>query len=107
MADADAGTCNPASLNRWYYNASSKSCEQFQYSGCGGNFNNFLSNVKNQRDIHSTDLQKVEAHFSGVVSRNFRALEKRKIGYMAIYIQYNIDSLSKKAVFGTNINLLK
>lgn len=69
--------------------------------------NYFNSNVKNQRDIHSTDLQKVEAHFSGVVSRNFRALEKRKIGYMAIYIQYNIDSLSKKAVFGTNINLLK
>uniref|UniRef100_A0A3P8YX10 Tissue factor pathway inhibitor n=1 Tax=Esox lucius TaxID=8010 RepID=A0A3P8YX10_ESOLU len=38
----DKGGCS-ASIPRYYYNASSKMCEQFIYSGCGGSSNNFVS----------------------------------------------------------------
>lgn len=35
-----AGACS-AALSRWSYDASSRTCEPFVYSGCGGNANNF------------------------------------------------------------------
>ncbi|XP_072303399.1 tissue factor pathway inhibitor 2 [Eucyclogobius newberryi] len=38
----DKGTCS-ASIPRFYYNAASRMCEQFLYSGCGGSSNNFVS----------------------------------------------------------------
>ncbi|XP_075900241.1 tissue factor pathway inhibitor 2 isoform X2 [Nelusetta ayraudi] len=38
----DKGRCS-ASIPRYYYNAKSKMCEQFMYSGCGGSSNNFVS----------------------------------------------------------------
>lgn len=38
----DKGRCS-ASITRYYYNAKSKMCEQFVYSGCGGSSNNFVS----------------------------------------------------------------
>ncbi|XP_040208262.1 tissue factor pathway inhibitor 2-like [Rana temporaria] len=37
----DEGSCS-ASVNRYYFNIESKSCEEFQYTGCGGNSNNFI-----------------------------------------------------------------
>uniref|UniRef100_A0A914P994 BPTI/Kunitz inhibitor domain-containing protein n=1 Tax=Panagrolaimus davidi TaxID=227884 RepID=A0A914P994_9BILA len=36
------GSCTAPSI-RYYYDASSGSCRSFQYSGCGGNANNFQS----------------------------------------------------------------
>lgn len=36
----DTGTCDN-NITRWFYNKDSKQCEQFLYSGCSGNRNNF------------------------------------------------------------------
>ncbi|XP_054566464.1 kunitz-type protease inhibitor 2 isoform X4 [Eptesicus fuscus] len=36
------GKCR-ASMNRWWYNATGGSCQQFVYGGCGGNDNNYLT----------------------------------------------------------------
>uniref|UniRef100_A0A3Q0QQN7 Tissue factor pathway inhibitor 2 n=1 Tax=Amphilophus citrinellus TaxID=61819 RepID=A0A3Q0QQN7_AMPCI len=38
----DKGKCS-ASITRYYYNAATKMCEEFVYSGCGGSNNNFVS----------------------------------------------------------------
>uniref|UniRef100_A0A3Q3X6D8 Tissue factor pathway inhibitor n=1 Tax=Mola mola TaxID=94237 RepID=A0A3Q3X6D8_MOLML len=38
----DKGKCS-ASIPRYYYNATTKTCEEFVYSGCGGSNNNFVS----------------------------------------------------------------
>jgi len=37
---AEAGSCT-GSAQRWHYNSEAGSCQQFSYSGCGGNANNF------------------------------------------------------------------
>lgn len=38
---ADAGTCD-GNVTRWFFNKETKRCEQFLYTGCNGNRNNFL-----------------------------------------------------------------
>ena len=38
----DRGNCD-ADITRWYFNPSRGRCEQFRYTGCGGNDNNFGS----------------------------------------------------------------
>ncbi|RCN33797.1 Kunitz/Bovine pancreatic trypsin inhibitor domain protein [Ancylostoma caninum] len=42
LEGADNGLCK-ACMIRYYYNAKSRRCEPFVYSGCGGNENNFVS----------------------------------------------------------------
>ncbi|KAM4027606.1 tissue factor pathway inhibitor 2 isoform 2-T2 [Anomaloglossus baeobatrachus] len=37
----DEGSCS-ASVSRYYFNIESKACEEFTYTGCGGNSNNFV-----------------------------------------------------------------
>ncbi|XP_072010426.1 tissue factor pathway inhibitor 2 isoform X1 [Engystomops pustulosus] len=37
----DEGSCS-ASVARYYFNIESKACEEFTYTGCGGNSNNFV-----------------------------------------------------------------
>lgn len=39
------GRCR-ASMQRWWYNATGGSCQQFVYGGCGGNNNNYLTKEK-------------------------------------------------------------
>ncbi|CAK1550993.1 unnamed protein product [Leptosia nina] len=48
----DAGPCTRAET-RWAYNSTSDSCVQFQYGGCGGNKNNFISQDTCQRTCSS------------------------------------------------------
>ncbi|CAM5093713.1 unnamed protein product [Eretmochelys imbricata] len=38
----DEGLCS-SSVTRYYYNSKSQSCEEFSYTGCGANANNFVS----------------------------------------------------------------
>ncbi|XP_062846755.1 tissue factor pathway inhibitor 2 [Trichomycterus rosablanca] len=38
----DKGKCS-ASIPRYFYNSATKMCEEFVYTGCGGNANNFIS----------------------------------------------------------------
>ena len=38
----EVGPCK-ASLKRYFYNTSTKQCEEFYYGGCQGNENNFLT----------------------------------------------------------------
>ncbi|ETN73519.1 Kunitz/Bovine pancreatic trypsin inhibitor domain protein, partial [Necator americanus] len=40
LQDPDKGKCSLKKL-WWYFNQKSGKCEQFVYSGCGGNSNNF------------------------------------------------------------------
>ncbi|XP_078677961.1 actinia tenebrosa protease inhibitors-like [Branchiostoma floridae x Branchiostoma belcheri] len=45
---ADAGPCE-GNHRRWYFDASSGECQQFEYGGCGGNHNRFHSKKRCQR----------------------------------------------------------
>lgn len=44
----ETGPCR-ASIQRYYYNAQTKHCEEFMYGGCGGNRNNFETKVACQQ----------------------------------------------------------
>lgn len=50
FAFPDERRCSSETLVRWYYNATTRNCVQFNYGGCGGNFNNFLS-IEMCRDV--------------------------------------------------------
>ena len=39
---ADPGPCDAVTF-RWYHNATLGMCQQFEYGGCYGNQNNFLT----------------------------------------------------------------
>ncbi|CAB3994272.1 Cysteine-rich motor neuron 1, partial [Paramuricea clavata] len=61
LAYPDKRSCSTQTSIRWFYNATTRSCVQFTYGGCGGNFNNFLSEEKCQEvcqsDLHPTVWQ--------------------------------------------------
>ncbi|XP_065322957.1 uncharacterized protein LOC135930099 [Gordionus sp. m RMFG-2023] len=42
LIKSSRGTCN-ANLTRWYFDYTTKRCKDFNYSGCNGNLNSFLS----------------------------------------------------------------
>jgi hypothetical protein len=42
---SDPGMCK-AAIPRFYFNAQTKTCEEFSWGGCGGNANNFLTQAE-------------------------------------------------------------
>ena len=42
---SNVGSCS-SKEERWYYDASSNECRQFDYTGCGGNANNFMTETQ-------------------------------------------------------------
>lgn len=48
LLERDAGPC-PGAVLRWYHDADLRRCHSFQYGGCGGNANKFLSQAECQR----------------------------------------------------------
>ncbi|KAL3986271.1 Kunitz/Bovine pancreatic trypsin inhibitor domain family protein [Acanthocheilonema viteae] len=45
VSPMDSGPCS-AAIPRWYYDDREKQCIQFEYSGCGGNGNNYPTRVE-------------------------------------------------------------
>ena len=41
-----SGQSSNLDVDRWFWSSQSASCEQFDWGGCGGNHNNFLSRAK-------------------------------------------------------------
>ncbi|XP_037577153.1 boophilin-H2-like [Dermacentor silvarum] len=54
----EAGICG-ARIPRWYYDLRSGTCKVFTYSGCGGNSNNFASELKCQKECIPRHLQRI------------------------------------------------
>ncbi|XP_076461586.1 PI-actitoxin-Afv2b-like [Babylonia areolata] len=44
----EVGPCDAVFL-RWFHDAASGQCRHFQWGGCGGNANNFLSHLQCQQ----------------------------------------------------------
>ncbi|MGH0117066.1 UNVERIFIED_CONTAM: hypothetical protein FKN15_028178 [Acipenser sinensis] len=54
LTPAEEGSC-AASVKRYFYNSTQEKCQQFVYSGCGGNNNNFIS----KKDCRKTCMKGV------------------------------------------------
>ncbi|NP_001035185.1 tissue factor pathway inhibitor 2 precursor [Danio rerio] len=77
LLQIEEGTCND-DIQRFYYNTISQQCEEFSYSGCGGNQNNFRSFVECQKTCFRIPkipqicrFQKKEGPCRGLFSRYF------------------------------------
>ncbi|RZF45988.1 hypothetical protein LSTR_LSTR017043 [Laodelphax striatellus] len=53
--DPEKGTCNQK-LIRYFHNHEDDKCEQFIYSGCGGNANNFKTHDECHKECSHTNL---------------------------------------------------
>lgn len=77
LLQIEEGTCND-DVHRFYYNTISQQCEEFSYSGCGGNQNNFRSFLECQKTCFRIPkipqicrFQKKEGPCRGLFSRYF------------------------------------
>ncbi|KAH8347863.1 hypothetical protein KR084_001860, partial [Drosophila pseudotakahashii] len=48
---SNSGNCSENEV-RWYYNSQLGLCDEFLYTGCGGNGNNYASEEECQRECH-------------------------------------------------------
>ncbi|CAF0795267.1 unnamed protein product [Brachionus calyciflorus] len=87
--DKNIGICN-ALLDRFYFNSTSYTCEPFDYGGCGGNSNNFLSE-KDCRDKCSGVLKRSKRSIRDVCS-----LPKEIGSCKALMYRYFFNSKSEQ-----------
>ncbi|CAI2349776.1 unnamed protein product [Caenorhabditis sp. 36 PRJEB53466] len=48
-------TCGMSTLQRWYYDPMQNKCNQFEYQGCNGNDNNFVTRLDCMETCHRSD----------------------------------------------------
>ncbi|XP_072109534.1 tissue factor pathway inhibitor 2 [Mobula birostris] len=72
---SDRGTCG-ADIPRFYYNRDTNSCEEFSYTGCGGNDNNF-PNLKSCQKICRPRVRKAPKKKSSTVRKYSYILLKK------------------------------
>ncbi|KAK6113724.1 Kunitz/Bovine pancreatic trypsin inhibitor domain family protein [Brugia pahangi] len=53
LSPMDSGPCNTA-IKRWYYDTRERQCIKFEYSGCGGNGNNYPTKEACEKQCKST-----------------------------------------------------
>ena len=64
----DAGYCHSDGRQRWYFDQEKQKCQAFTYSGCGGNANNFASEVLCMRHCGgNTGLRLYFKAFYGII----------------------------------------
>ncbi|XP_053876420.1 tissue factor pathway inhibitor 2 isoform X1 [Malaclemys terrapin pileata] len=85
----DEGSCS-ASVTRYYYNSKSQSCEEFSYTGCGGNANNFV----NEKDCYSICKKAGSKKSSFKKSRNKLPKTMRKLQEKNLINVLNLKSPS-------------
>uniref|UniRef100_A0A183V4U2 Kunitz/Bovine pancreatic trypsin inhibitor domain protein n=1 Tax=Toxocara canis TaxID=6265 RepID=A0A183V4U2_TOXCA len=59
----DSGPC-AIKMNRYFYDATTHSCVEFEYGGCSGNLNNFISKVECEHFCLGSDLDTSSAFLS-------------------------------------------
>ncbi|CAG9537700.1 unnamed protein product [Cercopithifilaria johnstoni] len=59
LSAVDSGPCS-AAFARWYYDDSEQQCVQFEYSGCGGNGNNYLTRVECEKQCKPAAYNKAK-----------------------------------------------
>uniref|UniRef100_A0A3Q0QPY7 Tissue factor pathway inhibitor 2 n=1 Tax=Amphilophus citrinellus TaxID=61819 RepID=A0A3Q0QPY7_AMPCI len=74
----DKGKCS-ASITRYYYNAATKMCEEFVYSGCGGSNNNFVS-LQGCMDVCG------KGYIAGTRAKHLRVLTQQHLSIYSLFL---------------------
>lgn len=91
LLQVKAGTCND-DIQRYYYNTLTQKCEEFSYSGCGGNANNFKSILECKKtcfripstfilhpmNTHTYSVNKTHSILNWLFMRDLRAVIVKK-----------------------------
>ncbi|XP_062523390.1 sushi, von Willebrand factor type A, EGF and pentraxin domain-containing protein 1-like isoform X2 [Corticium candelabrum] len=92
----DAGKCNAANETRWFFNITTQRCESFQYGGCFGNENNFITETQCQKKCpkcvcsSSLNLRQATNQYDAVSVLRITSNRKENNGK----ITYNINIIS-------------
>ncbi|RXM37296.1 Tissue factor pathway inhibitor [Acipenser ruthenus] len=73
LTPAEEGSC-AASVKRYFYNSTQEKCQQFVYSGCGGNNNNFIS----KKDCRRTCMKGDKKESTKPKKRGIRIKKKNR-----------------------------
>ncbi|XP_029789149.1 tissue factor pathway inhibitor [Suricata suricatta] len=95
LTPADRGLCQ-ANVSRFYYNSVIGKCRPFNYSGCGGNENNFTSKSECLRTCKRGFIQRTSK--GGLIkTKRKRRKQTVKIGYEKIF--EDTETLHRKLLY--------
>ena len=99
------GSCH---LNepRWFFSHWDNICKPYNYSGCGGNFNNFISEEDCTRKCPSIPFDGSEPRCEKLRNRGQCSMKSERLGVYDlsllrqsyIFLRYFFDNISKKCV---------